>query len=1178
MRGGPAADPLARIARFDRDLVVQAGAGTGKTHALVTLYLHLVAGRAAQKEPIAPARLAVVTFTDKAAGELRERIRARLTRLAEAAGDRTVEPTLLAAEGPLVIDPAIARRARAAVLELGPAPIGTYHAFCGALLRRYAARAGIDPDFVLSDEAQGAGRASLAIERTVLGALDRDDHEVARLVEEFGYRARGRGRALVEHLAYLRAVRAEQAGGGLGETYAPDRVAAELREAVRALVRAVDEIGAAATDLAKGSQKNAREMVVLARALEGDGVRSEGLLERVAPLVELRKKLKSSGTRSIDTERETLKVAELRVEDAHAQVRAAPFARTIERLLGEIEERYTAQKRSAGVLDFSDLLVLARDLLRDQPQVRTEVQGRFDAVLVDEFQDTNEVQAELIELVAGPPDPAGPGRRFVVGDRKQAIYEFRGADVAVFTHTTSALVAGGAEEAVLCQSRRAAPSVLALANGLFARVMSPRGDDTQAAWQLRFDPEKDALSSFRDESDDPGCELLTVLGEDSAATRVREARAIGVRIRQLHAAGRAYGQVAVLLRRFTHLSVYLDGLRRAEVPYFVVRGRGFFAAQEVRDLAAALTLLDDPDDRMALVAVLRSPLCGVSDETLARLALDRRLRTAALLDPETDFVRLLGDTAADEAERLVAFAARFRELRLTADRLGAVACTETIVEGVDYRAVLAAGREGEQRIANLDRLVERAREHEAQGGDLRAFVGWLRRLVGPAGDVDSAQAQVVDERDDVVRVMTVHQSKGLEFPVVFVPACGSLDRVDVPAVAYDPDAGLGLRILDEREPSRRMHTTASRRVTATREARVRAESLRLFYVATTRARDRVIFSGEAVSPTAETWRTHLDRVVGDPRSTSLLTVVDGDALSLPPRPRVRSEQLSLLEPPLVAMEVRRLPVLDERPVPRARSLTCAVTQLSDFQVCPRRYHQFHELDLMEHPAEARAPSAELMSGPLDGSPDALPLDPLRRGTLAHRLLERCDLGAGGADLEALVTADGYDPKDEAVIEVCAHVRGFLGSRFGRGLSERAVRRELPFLVAQPIGPGAHLYLRGQIDLLLLDPDGVTVIDYKHARRGDPDDYRFQLDAYALAVRRLYPRAPTIRVGLAFLKEADPSPELAMAGSSERFERELSALGGALLDARARERWDGRPVEVCRRIHCGYVYRCHPQAA
>jgi ATP-dependent exoDNAse (exonuclease V) beta subunit len=208
---------------------------------------------------------------------------------------------------------------------------------------------------------------------------------------------------------------------------------------------------------------------------------------------------------------------------------------------------------------------------------------------------------------------------------------------------------------------------------------------------------------------------------------------------------------------------------------------------------------------------------------------------------------------------------------------------------------------------------------------------------------------------------------------------------------------------------------------------------------------------------------------------------------------------------------------------------------------------------------------------------AVPVDPLRRGTLAHRLLERASFSAVGpdeAELDRLLEEDGYETADPAVAEVRGHVARFLATEFARGLEGATLRRELPFLFALPYDGGV-LYLRGQIDLLLLAQDGVTVIDYKHARAGSADDYRFQLDAYALAVRRLYPQAPAVRTGLCFLKEADPTPTVSAVADAGRLEQELANLGQQLAEARATDTWEGRPLSTCHRIRCGFIYRCYP---
>src|SRR5262249_55177955 len=256
-----------------------------------------------------------------------------------------------------------------------------------------------------------------------------------------------------------------------------------------------------------------------------------------------------------------------------------------------------------------------------------------------------------------------------------------------------------------------------------------------------------------------------------------------------------WGDVAILLRRFTHLDVFLAELRRARIPHYVVNGRGFFEAQEVRDLVHALTLLDDPDDALALLGVLRSPLVGLSDASLLALSGRRSPRSGLELAP----LLAAGFSApaaldSGERERLDEFLALYRRLRAHADRLGAAGTLRALVDATDLRAVLATTFSGEQRIANLERLLAHAADLDDEGARHRR--GFVRRLRAQMTRERSltAPAQIVAEREDVVRIMTVHQAKGLEFPVVFVPECGAAERDVAAAVVYDREAGLGFRL------------------------------------------------------------------------------------------------------------------------------------------------------------------------------------------------------------------------------------------------------------------------------------------------------------------------------------------------------------------------------------------------
>ncbi|MGZ3442996.1 MAG: UvrD-helicase domain-containing protein, partial [Polyangia bacterium] len=293
----PSSSPLERIARFPRDLVVRAGAGTGKTHALVTLYLHLVGGVTAARRRVAPPRIAVVTFTDKAAGELKERIRARLGAIvAEPAALERLEPTLAAAARELGValpEPAAWAEALA---SLGAAPIGTFHTFCGNLLRRHSARAGLDPEYTLLDEAEVGARATQAAERAILDALTVGDGDVEELVAQYNFRANGRARGLVELLVELRARRAEEGRGaaGLEGNYEAAAVQREFDAAVARFGEVARRLPGLVPEISPKSDSATAARELSARLPTLDFARSDD----VAQVKRAAKKLRVAATKS----------------------------------------------------------------------------------------------------------------------------------------------------------------------------------------------------------------------------------------------------------------------------------------------------------------------------------------------------------------------------------------------------------------------------------------------------------------------------------------------------------------------------------------------------------------------------------------------------------------------------------------------------------------------------------------------------------------------------------------------------------------------------------------------------------------------------------------------------------------------------------------------------------------
>jgi ATP-dependent exoDNAse (exonuclease V) beta subunit len=841
-------EAMRRAARLlETDLVLRAGAGTGKTHTLVSAVVHLLAGTTRLGHRLPVSALLLLTFSEKAAGELQARVRARLAELAAAPRSDAALEEAYARTG---AQPLGGEAWRAALAALPAARITTFHGFAAGLVRRHAARLGLDPAFTVLAEDDAAHLLDTAAREVTLAALD-GSAAVATLVRELDYARApgGRGRGLVDHVAEL-VVRLREEGRPARAVRGDDEdgARAELERARHVYLAALDDLIAALGG--RGSARVVERFHALQRLRGAAAEALNGVNAARAPfdepaLAAVHEHSKGSlGTPARQEAAARLRAAEATLTAAHVGLRAAPL---IDPLLGLVEATgaaYQAAKQARGVLDFADLLLSARHVLAVCPGARAEEQARVGALLVDELQDTNGLQDELLGAVRAPGTPL-----LAVGDPKQSIYEFRGADVAVFGEVAARVERGGGQALALVESRRGRAPLVAFVNQLFARAL--RGGEH--AFELAWSPAGDPLHAHR--GGEGPCVELVEHGDGV------EARAVARRIRALVAGGASLvgdpatprpvrlGDIAILLRRFTHLDEYLEELRRAGLPHHVVNGRGFYQAQEVRDLVNALVLLDDPDDSLALLGVLRSPLCGLSDAALVTLADGGRLSHAAL-------GARAASLAPAERARLEAFLVLDARLRAHGDRLGAGGVLRLLVDATDLRAVLASTHAGEERVANLERLLAQAAAFDDEGqGDRRSLV---RRLQAETARERSltAPAQVVGEHEDVVRIMTIHQAKGLEFPVVFVPECGASERADVPAVSYDRAAGLGLRL---RVGAERVASPRALRADEVRKQRARAESLRLFYVAATRARDLLVLSGAP----GKGWRREVDGLLAE---------------------------------------------------------------------------------------------------------------------------------------------------------------------------------------------------------------------------------------------------------------------------------------------------------------------------
>jgi ATP-dependent helicase/nuclease subunit A len=1044
---------------------VSAGAGTGKTTVIVERFLRAV------ERGVDVNSILVVTFTERAAGELRSRIRARLVETGR-------------------ID--LAR-------ELDGAWISTIHGFCHRLLRSHPAAAGVDPRFRVLDESQ----ASVLRTESFVAALAefcRGEHpDRVRLLATYG--AGGLRRMLGGVAETLRA-----AGRPLelGLEQEPDLGAgiAQLRAAVAATLAETE-----------GDEKSEEGRAQVARALD---------LIDGSPPVDLLLDLSLFAVKGRGKERyAAYEDARLALEQTALNVAAVRDRDLLQELLELFGNAYQGAKDAESALDFEDLQLRARDLLSRDEDVRDRERLRFRSIMVDEFQDTNRLQCEIV-------DQFDPEELFFVGDEFQSIYRFRHADVEVFKERR----AGSEDVLPLRANYRSRPELLDVVNELFATDF---GDDYAPLV---------AAGRFPDPAKGPAVELLVTdkqsYKDTGVAWRRGEAHALARRVRELCDSGEATpGEVVFLFAAGTDADVFEEELRAAGLPTYRAAGRGYFAQQQVLDVLAYLRLLHNRYDDEALAAVLASPLVGVSNDALVLLR-----RAASRRPLFTGVERDLPEGLLTRDEQLFkAFRQRYDRLVALSATVGLERLIDQIVSEHDYDLAVLARADGRRRYANLRKLGRLARSFEdLRGRDVEGFVRFVNDRQSSGAHETEAFAE--EEAGDAVRLLTIHAAKGLEFRVVVVADAGR-DRPmrGGEEIICRPDGLFGFKVLNPATGKRHgaFDYEAVREVEQEAEE---AERLRLYYVAMTRAVDRLLISGSIDPGRAQEARTpmgwvleRLGSVAIDDVGDEPVVVEHGQARLLlhvdryRPEPETTpveqaapvEEQLSLftvLEEASTAPAVELPPLepLDTPPIFEPRRLSYSA--LATFEQCSAKFYARYVAGMRERRRE-----------PVLGA--------LGVGSAVHELLESIDLAAPSVpgDLAALQPA--------ATEEELARIEGFLAAYCDSQLAARLstlddARREQSFSFQHD-----GVVLHGFIDVLHLG-ERALVVDFKtNALEGESaehvveEDYRLQRLVYALACLRA--GASEVEVVYQFLEQPDdPVVTVFTAADAPRLEEELSA--------------------------------------
>ena len=1247
---------------FRRNIVVAASAGTGKTYRLTALYVLLTLGLTSMGErndrtaarPLGPHQVVATTFSRAAAQEIATRVEQALLDIAAWDGKAEVALHSVLRLRQEVLTPPVSpaelrARAAAALARWSSAKVDTLHGLARRIVERHGLQMGVPPTSRILDEDEALALSDVAVDDALSEALAAGGPatEAARgLIVSAGGVARLR-RQIVRLIDRL-----DEEGLSPLDLACVDH-ARDCRAAMDRLRTVAEQVAMSGSERLR---QKASSVVSLIESHDDSPAHIEVLTVGIQELFATR--LPARGKRlpaddALDDFINTLpgpsKLARARGMMALLRNAAKLGAREppMRALIEDVRLRLVAAKSKASAMGFGDLLRLSRKLLCESAEVSRAVREETLALLVDEFQDTSQIQRDLIYLLRETDEAASrrrpgttpraedikPHGLFLVGDRKQSIYGFRGADVAVFSRIAGELAGRAAAEALrlpqiaafqremadfiaLRESRRSGARILNFVNCFSARdfaqhqdvatsppVTSPRdfevtygsGDylTAHAAWA-----DAPGAVVFLEDSGASPTKADAIVTEASGAAR--EAHVAAAYIRHLvptAATGTPgspvrptrYKDVALLARRRSSLPLVELALFRLSIPY-IVAGRALYDAPEVRDMAALLRLLLDPRDRLALATVLRGPIVGLSDAALALLSVPGEGLSASILGPERREPSARANVKIDFAQlpmsdrgRLDAFRTRYADLRATLLRLPPDQALSAAMDAFDIDRVLAALPRADARIGNLNRLVSIARR---QAGTLAGFVRWLDRHI--RDEADEAEAAVFSAEDDAVRLTTIHASKGLSFPVVVLVDMNAQPRGDYPSLSFLAPSPIAPPTLVVRHYAPReddaipLQTVPLRTAQADALARNHAERRRLSYVAMTRAERLLVLVGAPGNPRPGSALRTLVEGLGQSELKALVRVEDACALLDEPANPVLGPKVEAPTAPLPAPRPSHSP---------SGAVTVPVGALAVYSGCPRRFQLRYVLGLDEPPAKGQANLFEVANvvHPIDGPPPLSAdghIDVVRRRFAAHRLLQRWPRADWGAptDAQAVVAclaAEGFSTNNPSLRPLGRVLAGFLEGDYARrvfldgGMLRTRERFVLTF--GDELDSQDHLRaavtLEAFVNLTVTWSDGA--IDLLSLPASESSEHNLVLRVAAIAVRRASP-AIVVRAALV-TNEAEPvflsDAELARAHDAA-FSKSITRLVRRLADARFNDEFDGVGVQRCQRLACGFHSACH----
>ena len=1135
----PTASQTAAINARGSSVLVSAGAGSGKTRVLTERLMGYITD---PENPVDLDRFLIITFTKAAAGELRSRIMDELS-AAQAA------------------DPSNRRLRRQSAL-CRRAQIGTIHSFCGAILRQNSHLLGLSPDFIIADEDRAQAMKAAALERTLEAGyarpekhpgfllladtvgVGRDDRRLAELVLELHGKMQSHARSenwAREQAELLHTPAADALDTPWGKVIL-DRakeIAEYWSDELDRLLKAMAEEQKIANAYMPSVSETAAGIRELRRCMDLGWDRAADCLPvpfprlgglRNSPDPALSEHVKARRTACKDAMESLDKMlcgtSEKLLRDVQS---TAPAMEALLNLTLDFDREYSAAKRRAGLVDYADLEHMAARLLTEEDGSPTELAGqislRYTEIMVDEYQDVSQVQDTIFQAVSRE------GKNlFMVGDVKQSIYRFRLADPTIFTEKylnyADEALPGQPRRIMLRENFRSRREILEGANSVFSLCMSRRFGD------IDYDEAARLLcgAAFEGEVSKPELLLMSIPktgeGEERPDKTGLEAALVAIKIKELVDSGTMvedrngkrpmeYSDVAILLRSANAVGgVYRRELVKVGVPVASGQSGGFFASLEVSTMLSMLAVIDNPHQDIPLIAVLRSPAFGFDANELSAVR---------ACQPQGDFYSAL-QLRAEADEKCRAFLASLNALRATAPDISAAELVWSILERFDMLAVCAAMEDGERRKARLLALAELAGQFETTGyRGLHRFVLWLRQLDGkdraPALGMESAPG---------VQILSVHKSKGLEFPVVFL--CDTARRFNTAdskaKVLVHPQLGLGPKVTDLKR-RQEYPSLARNAIKLQLEREMLSEELRLLYVALTRPKERLYVTAALKDPeqTIEKARASvtvpmapemLARAAAPVNWLIYAALADGG----------ENLRMSLVQPRQEAEAAEAAPPIQEADESLLEELKRALRfayPYSEAQELPSKITAT-ELKGHETPdeeAQSLRPEVKRPFRMPDFAKKDKPLTGAERGIATHLVLQYMDFGKTGSpqqiqeEIERLRVLRFLSDREATAVNVNAIYKLFQSSLGKRILGAEKLKREFKFSLlcdAKEVfqkAEGDKLLMQGVVDCFFEEDGELVIVDYKTDALSSSAQveerakfYAGQLRSYSQALRRI----------------------------------------------------------------------------